>query len=145
MRNNIFFWFTIFDFYCKMNVGDLEMEFLNVLTESGTIDFEWCDDGSGLIQVFGIIKVCLNAIRLIVPIGLVVMTVLDISKNVINPDEKDSMKKIGNRLIAAVIVFLVPTIVNIIMGLVDVALGAGTVDNNNSLVDCWTKAEVSFD
>ena len=142
MGNNNFFRFTIFNFYCKMNVGDLKMDFLNILTESNISDFEWCAPGSGLVTVFKIVKIVLNAIRLIVPIGLIVMTVLDISKNVINPDEKDSMKKIGNRLIAAVIVFLVPTMVNIIMRLVDVALGAGTVDNNNnSLVDCWTNAK----
>ena len=85
-----------------------------------------------------IIKIVLNVIRLVVPIGLIVMTVLDISKNVINPDEKDSMKKIGTRLIAAVIVFLVPTIVNIIMGLVDVALGSGAGSNYEyTLSDCW--------
>ena len=85
-----------------MMVGDLEMDF-------------WCAPGSGLVTVFKIIKICLNVIRLVVPIGLIVMTVLDISKNVLNPDEKDSMKKIGKRVIAAVIVFLVPTIVTIIM------------------------------
>lgn len=125
MGNNIFFRFTNFKFYCKMNVGDLEMEF-------------WCAPGSGLLTVFKIIKIALNVIRLVVPIGLIVMTVLDISKNVINPDEKDSMKKIGNRLIAAVIVFLVPTIVNIIMGLVDVALGSGAGSNYEyTLSDCW--------
>jgi len=101
------------------------------------MDF-WCAPGSGLITVFKIIKICLNVIRLVVPIGLVVMTILDISKNVINPDEKDSMKKIGTRLAAAVIVFLIPTIVNIVMGLVDVALGnnAGSKYEYN-LSDCW--------
>ena len=121
-----------------MNIGDLEMEFLNILAESNISDFEWCAPGSGLVTVFGIVKTCLNVIRLIVPIGLVVMTVLDVSKNVINPDEKDSMKKIGNRMIAAVVVFLIPTIVNIIMGLVDVALGSGAGSNYEyNLSDCW--------
>ena len=125
-----------------MNVGDWEMEFLNILAESNISDFEWCAPGSGLVTLFKIIKIALNAIRLIVPIGLIVMTVLDISKNVINTDEKDSMKKIGNRLIAAVIVFLVPTIVNIIIGLVDVALGSGAGSNYEyNLSDCWKNAK----
>lgn len=100
---------------------------------------EWCAPGSGgLLTMFKMVKLALNVIRIVVPIGLVVMTVLDISKNVINPDEKDSMKKVGTRFIAAVIVFLIPTIVNIIMGLVDVALGSGAGSNYEyTISDCW--------
>lgn len=101
------------------------------------MDF-WCAPGSGLLIVFKIIKTALNVIRLVVPIGLIVMTVMDVSKNVINPDDKDSMKKIGNRVIAAVVVFLVPTIVNLIMKLVDVSLGKGAGSNYQyTLSDCW--------
>ena len=102
--------------------------------------FSWCADGSGMITVFKIIKTCLNVVRIAVPIILIVMTVLDISKNVINPDEKDSMGKIGNRIIAAVIVFLVPTIVNLVVKIADVALGNNSASSENSLIDCWTKA-----
>lgn len=109
------------------------MDLLNILAS----DFNWCPSGEGLSTVFKIIKICLNVIRIAVPIILILMTVLDVSKNVINAEEKDSMKKIGTRLIAAVIVFLVPTIVNIIMGLVDVALGQGASNPGTSLSDCW--------
>lgn len=98
----------------------------------------WCAPGSGLLTVFKIIKTCLNIIRFVVPIGLIIMTVLDVSKNVINPDDKDSMKKIGTRIVAAIIVFLVPTFVNLVMRLVDVGLGnnAGT-SNRYNITDCW--------
>ena len=101
----------------------------------------WCAPGSGLIQVFKIIKICLNAIRIIVPILLIVMTVVDVSKNVINPDEKDSLKKIGNRVLAAVIVFLVPTIVNILLKVIDVGLGNRTgTSNKYNLSECWKRS-----
>lgn len=114
------------------------MNLLNILAR---MDFDWCpSDDKGLVPVFRIIKMCLNVIRIAVPIILIVMTVLDISKNVINIDDKVSMKKIGTRIISAIIVFLVPTIVNIVLGLVDVALGSGT-NNNTSLSDCWNKAK----
>ena len=104
------------------------------------MDF-WCASGSGLVKVFKMIKLCLNVLRIVVPIILVGMTVLDVSKNVINPEEKDSMKKIGNRVIAAVIVFLVPTFINIIMNLVDVALGDNTGSNHKyNISDCWKNA-----
>lgn len=112
------------------------MDFINLLA---TTDFDWCAPDSGLIKVFRIIIICLNIIRVVVPIGLIFMCILDISKNIINPEEKDSMKKIGSRVIAAVIVFLIPTIVRIVLGIVDIALGEGA-SSDNSLIDCWNAA-----
>lgn len=118
---------------------------MNLLKILAQADFNWCpSDDEGLIPVFRIVKVCLNVIRIAIPIILIVMTVLDVSKNVINPDEKDSMKKIGNRIIAAVVVFLVPTIVNIIIKIADVALGndtASNATNDRGLLDCWNAAK----
>ena len=105
------------------------MDFINMLI---TTDFDWCAPDSGLIKVFKIVKICLNVIRFVVPIGLIFMSVLDISKNVINSEEKDSMKKIGTRVIAAILVFLIPTVVRIVLGIVDVALGEGS-SNDTSL------------
>lgn len=100
--------------------------------------FNWCNE-SGVISVFKIIKAVLNVIRLAVPIGLIVWTMIELFKNVLNPDDKDSKKKIMNRAIAAVIVFLVPVIVNLVMNLVDIGLGSGSGYDYN-VSECWKKA-----
>ena len=75
----------------------------------------------------------LTIIRIIVPIGLIVMTGLDIFKKVINPEDKEGQKKILNRLLAAIIVFFVPMILRFILKLVEIGNGE-TIDIENS---CW--------
>jgi len=100
--------------------------------------FNWCQE-EGVLDIFSAIKTGLNLIRFAVPIGLIVWTMIDIFKNVINPDDNDSKKKIMNRAIAAIVVFLVPTIVNLVMNLVDVGLGEGSSTDYN-ITDCWRNA-----
>ena len=100
--------------------------------------FDWCSS-DGVLTVFRFIKDALNLVRFAVPIGLIVWTIIEFFKNVINPDDKDSKKKIGNRIIAAVIVFLVPTIVNLVMNLVDIGLGSGKGYDYN-ISECWRRA-----
>ena len=68
----------------------------------------------------------IDVIRIVVPIGLIVMTTLDISKKVINPEDKDGQKKIMIRAIAALIVFLFPTLLRIVLRLANV----DTIDDN---------------
>ncbi len=97
--------------------------------------FNWCAD-KDIIKIFKIAKMFLNAVHIIVPIGLIVMLIVDVFKKVINPDDKDGQKKILNRIIAAVIVFFVPVLVSFVMKLVDIGAGNDTnssVENNS----CW--------
>lgn len=101
--------------------------------------FEWCDQ-QGVIKIFKLIIKILQIVRWAVPIILIVFCVIDVAKIVANPDhEKDVKKSITNRLIAAVIVFLVPTLVNLVMNLV--SIGQGNNENNGySISSCWQKA-----
>lgn len=100
--------------------------------------FDWCAE-EGVISIFRMLKTALNVIRFAVPIGLIIWTMVELFKNVLNPDDKDSKKKIANRAIAAVIVFLVPVIVNWIMGIVDEGLGSGKGYDYN-ITECWERA-----
>ena len=84
--------------------------------------FDWANE-PGVQKVLELMKTAMNIIRWIVPIGLIVMTSLDLFNKVLKPDDKESQKKIMNRAIAAIIVFFVPTIVSIVMKLVDVGKG----------------------
>ena len=97
--------------------------------------FEWCSQDR-VLRVFGLIKTILNVIRIIVPIGLVVMTSLDVMKHVINPSDKDGGKKIMHRVIAAVIVFFIPVFVRFTLKIVDIGLGNDS-RTSNSISACW--------
>ena len=101
--------------------------------------FDWCAQGSGIIKALSFIISILNIIRWIVPIGLIAFTSYEMIKKVLNPDDKDFMKHITNRVIAAVVIFFVPLIINVILKVVDMA--RGTPDGTKgSLNTCWKQA-----
>ena len=93
------------------------------------INWDWCNQ-KGVLSTIDIIRNILQIIRFIVPIGLIVMTSVDIFKKVINPDDKDGQKKILNRIIAGVIVFFVPLMIRFVLTIVE--KGGKTVDHNNT-------------
>ncbi|MBP5684204.1 MAG: hypothetical protein J6X02_02985 [Bacilli bacterium] len=101
--------------------------------------YEWCYPGSGIVKAMSFIKSILNIIRWVVPIGLILFTTYEVIKKVINPDEKDPMKHIVNRIIAAVVVFFVPVFVRFALKIIDI--GAGN-DNASKmgLGKCWDMA-----
>lgn len=101
--------------------------------------FNWCSQG-GVLTVFRIIKTVLNLVRYIVPIALVFITTIDVFKNVINPNEKEGLKVVVNRVIAAVVIFFIPTLVNIIMKLVNVGLNSNDKYGYN-VTDCWINSK----
>ncbi len=82
--------------------------------------FSWCDPNGGLVKAISVTRTIIEVVRFAVPIGLIIMTSLDIFKKVINPDDKDGQKKILNRIIAGLIVFMVPIMVRFILKLADV-------------------------
>lgn len=97
--------------------------------------FDWCAQ-PGVQSVFGLIKTLLNIMRWVVPIGLIIMTSLDIFKKVLNPDDKDGQKKILTRIIAAVIVFCVPILVRLVLNLIDIGLNNNTASSTSASA-CW--------
>lgn len=103
--------------------------------------FEWCDQ-CGIQKILYLIKTLINIMRWVVPIGLIIMTSLDIAKKVLNPDEKEGQQKIMRRVIAALLVFFVPLFIRIVLGLVDIGLGRDT-GAYNSTVGCWNKANIT--
>ena len=52
------------------------------------LDFYICDT-LGFLQVMNLFKILLNILRFVVPIIVIVMLVMDLVKNVINPNEKE--------------------------------------------------------
>ena len=96
-----------------------------------------CKDYDVLISIVrGAIKLICYAI----PIIIIVLTIIDVAKvatagNVDDKMKKETSQKIVSRLIYAIIVFLVPTVVSLVFRLVNTSSN-GTVDINNDGNGC---------
>ena len=97
---------------------------------------DYCDD---LAPIIKLVKSFIGLIRFGVPIILIVMGTLDLAKAVISSKEDEMKKAQGSlikRLIYAVAVFLVVTIVSVVMGMV---ADSGATKDGNSWKDCWNE------
>lgn len=103
--------------------------------------FDWCNQ-CGVQKVMYLIKTLINIIRWVVPIGLVIMTSLDIAKKVLNPDEKEGQKRIMHRVIAGLIVFFVPLFIRVVLNIVDIGLGNSTGAYSGAQ-GCWNNATLN--
>ena len=88
-----------------------------------------------VLRVIYFIKILLNIIKFVVPICLIIMVSLDFGKGVISGEKKtgEILKLCSNKLIAAVVIFLIPTIVNFVLGF---------VDKTTSYESCWANANI---
>ena len=93
-----------------------------------------CSDPA-LSYVLGIIKRIIFIIQIIAPILLIVFSSVRIFNKVINPDDKSSVKPIINGFIALAIIFLVPTILNVVMYV---------IGEKTNFSNCWNSSSNSF-
>lgn len=101
---------------------DFMITFLAMLNE--------CSD-PGLSAILKIIKNIMSIIQIVVPILLIVVGTYNLIMLVKNPDDKKLFKKTINSYFAGVIVFFIPTIVNITMQL---------IDDTFTFSACWNNA-----
>jgi len=93
-----------------------------------------CND---LKPVITFLKSILNIIQWAIPILLILMGTIDLGKAVLSSDDKEikgATSKLIKRAIAAVAVFFIPLLVNLIIGLV---AGSSTDIENTNFWDCW--------
>jgi len=72
---------------------------------------------SGLLRVLYFLKLILDIVFIIVPIGLIIMLIIDFAKATVSNDDgtySKLFKLASKRLLSAIIVFFVPTIVSIV-------------------------------
>lgn len=92
-----------------------------------------CAQDSTLVNVIAIVRLVMNIICIAVPIIMILMGTIDLFKAVTAGKDEDIKKKqkaLITRIIAGVLVFLVPTIVSVIMNLIGVS----------SWRACWNNA-----
>lgn len=80
---------------------------------------DFCKDSANVQALVG--KV-LFVFKIVIPLLLIIFGMIDLGKAVIGSDEKDIKKattSIIRRLIAAIVIFLIPTIVGAVFNLVD--------------------------
>jgi len=103
--------------------------------------FHICDT-LGFLRVMYLIKMLLNIVRYVVPIIVIAMIIFDLTKNVINPKEKEGMSKIIKRITAAVIVFLIPTIVNLLVAFINYLELTDKSDTDYRGSACYTNGNI---
>ncbi len=89
-----------------------------------------CND-PGLSNILSIIKNILNIIWIIGPIIALIALIITIVGMITNPDDKKALNKIKNSLIALVVLFLIPAIVNATMYM---------LGESNKVSSCWNEA-----
>lgn len=90
-----------------------------------------CSD-PGLANVLAILKRLLELLQLFGPLIAIISLVIIFIKLIVNPNGKNYNKLIRNCLLALVVMFMVPTIVNAVMLL---------FDDRFELSSCWNNAE----
>lgn len=93
-----------------------------------------------ILRVIYFIKILINAIMTIVPIGLIIFGLIDISKSTISNEDgeqKKNFKLFFKRIIYAVLIFVVVWIVNVFMNLL------GGLSNEVNFTSCWTNANAN--
>lgn len=81
-------------------------------------------------------------ICIIVPIILIVFASINTAKLIFNPDDKKGVGGIAKRIIAAIIIFMVPSFLNIVVHLNNIA-GANDGGTTFSVLGCFNASETS--
>lgn len=95
---------------------------------------DFCADSANIWQLVGNV---INIIKIVIPIIIVILAMLDLGKAVMAGEEKEikeAQKMLVKRLIYGVVIFFVVTLVQVVFNLV----GSSSADYDSSI--CWTCA-----
>ena len=94
---------------------------------------EFCEN-PGILRVFLILRTTINIICVVLPVLIVIITTISIGKTVINGEDdfKKEIPMVIKRLIAALIVFMIPSITKTVFSLTGDDLSAVNTCNNNA-------------
>lgn len=76
------------------------------------------------LRALNFFNITMQILRFVVPILLIIKLILDIYKQIINVKDENVKEKIGKRIIACVIIFLIPSIINIFLGFLENITGS---------------------
>ena len=95
-----------------------------------------------LVSIMAIVRFVVNAICIAIPIILIVLIILDLAQIVTSgkleeKEKKEVTSKIVSRIIFAVLIFLVPTIVRLVFGILPLPNDSGNQGEGATWRDCW--------
>ena len=92
------------------------------------------------VRIVYLMKTIINFIRFVVPIILIFKISVDVYKTVLSGeyDKNDAIKKSGDRIIASILIFLIPTIVNVFISFLG-KIDNNAVEYNNTFSNCYTQ------
>ena len=85
-----------------------------------------------IVSLFVIAKRIFTIIQILAPILAIIGLGINLVKSVIDPNRKNNFSMYKNWLIALIVVFAIPTLVNATMGI---------LGENYSISSCWNNAE----
>ena len=91
-----------------------------------------CCEETELIPIFTITRNIMQLIQIIVPILLIIMISVNLVQLINNPDLKNGKKKLFNKAFAAIIVFMVPIIVDAFLAYIPSSI---------SVSECWNEVK----
>ena len=91
-----------------------------------------CCSDYGLLKTLDVLRRITDVIQIVVPILLIIALTIQLSQMIMNPDEKKEMKKIYNMGIAAVVIFFIPMLVDMTLGM---------MSDSFQLSSCWNMAK----
>ena len=100
------------------------------------MDLGFCAQTANIWKVLGYVVLI---IKIVIPLLLIILGMVDLGKAVISSDEKAINKSVGSlirRFIAAVVIFFVPTIVSALFNVLDIS--SGVTADYNKCVQCVT-------
>lgn len=95
----------------------------------------------GVLRIIYYTKVLLNILRFVIPILLIIKIIISFYKGILDPNDKEILSKIKGKLIAGIIVFLVPTFISLFMSLIEQIMG---VDYYNGVSECYEFATLDY-
>jgi len=91
-----------------------------------------CCNDPGLMTLLDVLRKLLDIIQIVVPIILILSLVIKLSQMVINPEEKKEMKKVYNMATAAIVIFFIPMLVDLTLGM---------MPSSFKLSSCWKSSK----
>ena len=108
------------------------MKYIQILETTCSTDVSSCCSDYGIAMYLYIMKNALTIIQIAIPILLLVMATIQMIKMMVSPDDKKAPKSLLNKFIAALVVFFIPLIVNIVLSI---------IPDSFELSACWKSAE----
>lgn len=110
--------------------------------------FQMGVDGSdcgGLLPLVRVLRKGLfPLVQIIIPIGLIIYGTIDLGKAVIASDEKEvksAQSRLIKRVIYAIVIFLVPALVTLVMNIVAIGADPNETDTT-SWASCWNSVYI---